>query len=111
MTVALETCAMRLSEFITIYLAAAAPFGVAHFLRCETRGGHRARALTRALVAALLWPLAAFVMFGKSKDESREEAGERAADERTKDRADEALARGRAPRRGRDTGTHARPRR
>ena len=84
MTVALETRAMRLSEFITIYLAAAAPFGVAHFLRSETRGGHRARALTRALVAALLWPLAAFVMFGKSKDEIQEEAGERAADDERK---------------------------
>ena len=92
MTVALATCAMRLSEFITIYLAAAAPFGVAHFLRCETRGGQRARALTRALVAALLWPLAAFVMFRKSKDESQEEAGERASDdERRIERTKRAL--------------------
>ena len=47
---------MRLSEFITIYLAAAAPFGVAHFQR-RPSDESRARRLTRALMPALVWPL------------------------------------------------------
>jgi len=49
---------MRLSETITIYLAAGAPFGVASFLR-EQPAGSRALALLKAAVATLLWPLAA----------------------------------------------------
>lgn len=56
MDVALDICAMQLSEFITIYLAAAAPFGVTYFLRHQQRQG-RARATMRATVAALAWPL------------------------------------------------------
>jgi hypothetical protein len=55
-TVALVHVAMRLSELITIYLAAAAPVGVAYFLR---RHGHTRRTmqLLRAAIVALLWPL------------------------------------------------------
>jgi hypothetical protein len=48
---------MRLSEVITIYLAAGAPFGFKHFLRRRSAG--HARSLSRAVRAALLWPLAA----------------------------------------------------
>lgn len=48
---------MRLSEVITIYLAAGAPFGFQHFLRRRSAGGPRS--LPRAARAALLWPLAA----------------------------------------------------
>ena len=50
---------MRLSEAITIYLAAGAPFGFHYFLgRCRRSAG-RLRSLSRAARAALLWPLAA----------------------------------------------------
>ena len=48
---------MRLSELITIYLAAGAPFGFQHFL-CR-RGASSARSLSRAVRAALVWPLTA----------------------------------------------------
>ena len=50
---------MRLSELAIIYLAAAAPFGVAFFVRREERGRGRALALATAAGAALVWPWAA----------------------------------------------------
>jgi hypothetical protein len=56
MTVALSLVAMRLSELITIYLAAAAPVGVAYFLRQHTNARPSARLLRTAFVA-LVWPL------------------------------------------------------
>ena len=46
---------MRLSELITIYLAAAAPVGVAYFLSRHTHAQHKTR-LLRATACALLWP-------------------------------------------------------
>lgn len=52
---------MRLSEIITIYLAVAAPFGVAHFQRRPAADAH-ARAgllLIAAASVGLAWPLAA----------------------------------------------------
>jgi hypothetical protein len=49
---------MRLSETITIYLAAGAPFGVASLLHGQA-GGSRALALLKAAGAMLLWPLSA----------------------------------------------------
>lgn len=48
---------MRLSEIITIYLAAAAPVGVIYFLRSQMNAERHARALVRATGAALIWPL------------------------------------------------------
>lgn len=57
MFVALTKGVMLLSELIIIYLALAAPFGVADFLR-RPAGARRARALLQATGAALLWPLA-----------------------------------------------------
>ncbi|HYX41954.1 MAG TPA: hypothetical protein VE821_09670, partial [Pyrinomonadaceae bacterium] len=56
MTVALMHVAMRLSELITVYLAAAAPVGVAYFMRQHART-RRATQLLRAAAIALLWPL------------------------------------------------------
>ena len=56
MTVALSPVAMHLSELITIYLAAAAPVGVAYFLR-QQRGARRLVHLLRAAALALIWPL------------------------------------------------------
>jgi len=47
---------MLLSELIIIYLAAAAPFGVAAFLH-HPRAVSRSRSLGRATGTALLWPL------------------------------------------------------
>lgn len=46
---------MRLAEAMTIYLAAAAPVGVAHFLKYEKAS---ARAWAAATGAALVWPAA-----------------------------------------------------
>jgi hypothetical protein len=57
MTVALSLVAMLLSELITVYLAAAAPVGVAYFLRQHTHDQRTSR-LLRSACAALLWPLA-----------------------------------------------------
>jgi hypothetical protein len=57
MFVALSNCDMFLSELIIVYLAAAAPFGVANFLR-RPAGTTRTHALLRSTGAALLWPLA-----------------------------------------------------
>ncbi|HEX8652119.1 MAG TPA: hypothetical protein VF708_14860 [Pyrinomonadaceae bacterium] len=56
--VAISLVVMRLSETITIYLAAGAPFGVASFLRAQPGGGG-ALALLKATGATLLWPFAA----------------------------------------------------
>ncbi len=56
MTVAISPTAMRLSELIIVYLAAAAPVGVAYLLRRHTHT-HRAASLFRATGIALLWPL------------------------------------------------------
>lgn len=47
---------MRLSEFIIIYLAAAAPFGVADFLHRHADVSHP-RSILNATGAGLLWPL------------------------------------------------------
>lgn len=57
MYVALSNGVMLLSELIIIYLAAAAPFGVASFLR-RRAGVPRTPALLQATGTALLWPLA-----------------------------------------------------
>jgi len=50
---------MLLSELAIIYLAAAAPFGVARFLKDHTENTRAPRRLLKATVAALAWPLAA----------------------------------------------------
>jgi hypothetical protein len=54
--VALSSCAMRLIEFIIIYLAAAAPVGVIYFLRQPTDARHAA-IFARAFVAGLFFPV------------------------------------------------------
>jgi hypothetical protein len=59
MCVALSCVAMLLSELAIIYLAAAAPFGVARFLKDQTENTRAPRRLLRATAAALAWPLAA----------------------------------------------------
>ncbi len=53
---------MRLSELITIYLAAAAPVGVAYFLQQPERT-LRSHIFAKALAVALCWPLALFFQF------------------------------------------------
>lgn len=60
MTVALPSVAMRWSELVTIYLAAAAPFGVSFYLRRAARDTIDFRALARSTGAAMLWPLTVF---------------------------------------------------
>jgi len=61
MTVALPQGAMRWSELVIMYLATAAPFGVARFFAAG-RGRRGARALATACASALLWPRAAFAL-------------------------------------------------
>jgi hypothetical protein len=75
---------MRLSEIITIYLAAAAPFGVAHFQRGR---GRMARRLVGASCVGLAWPLTAVSFLSGTKAE-RDADGD-GADEETEAR-DEA---------------------
>src|SRR5689334_16581027 len=59
MCVALSPLAMLLSELAIIYLATAAPFGVARFLKEQTEDGGATRRLLKSFAAALAWPLAA----------------------------------------------------
>jgi hypothetical protein len=47
---------MRLSEIITVYLAAGAPFSAQHFLK-QGRGANRALMLLKATGIMLIWPL------------------------------------------------------
>jgi hypothetical protein len=49
---------MIVSELFIIYLAAAAPFGVARFLSEHSSGAPKGKALFRAAGAALAWPFA-----------------------------------------------------
>lgn len=70
---------MRLSETITIYLAAGAPFGVISYLS-RPRGSRRLQALIKAAGMSLLWPLAgAAILFATRcslKVTTREDAQE-----------------------------------
>lgn len=61
MCVALCQLAMLLSELAIIYLAAAAPFGVRHFLNRQTLDTRRPRSIAQATAAALAWPLTALL--------------------------------------------------
>jgi hypothetical protein len=66
---------MRLSEPITIYLAAGASFGVSRYLHAQSRSSRR-RALVEGVGAALLWPVvAAAILLRRLRhvDETKEE--------------------------------------
>lgn len=92
-TVAQETCVIRLSEFITFYLAVAAPFGVAHFMRSQAHGRNAARTMATAVVAGLLWPLTAITMLRGSLNKGADAATDNASDgERRIELAKRALA-------------------
>ena len=91
MTVALPDGAMRWSELVIMYLATAAPFGVARFFAAGRERGRGARALASACAAALLWPRSAFALL--SRRARREGEGPRAAgalDERRIEQAERA---------------------
>ncbi len=60
--VALSTVAMRLSETITIYMAAGAPFAVSYFLH-QRPANSRARLLLKSALTGFLWPLVALKFF------------------------------------------------
>jgi hypothetical protein len=64
-TVALTGVVMRLSEAITLYLAAAAPFGVAFFLRRHQPSRVRPRALALAALAGLAWPATTLLLLAR----------------------------------------------
>ena len=66
---------MLLSELVIIYLAAAAPFGVARFVEDRERG---AGALARSAAAALAWPATAllFVLRNIAHRNGEAEAGD-----------------------------------
>jgi hypothetical protein len=57
--VALRGVEMFLSEVIIIYLAAAAPFGVARFVAERERGTRAARSILNSAAASLVWPATA----------------------------------------------------
>jgi hypothetical protein len=61
---------MRAVEIITVYLACAAPVGVARYLRLTEVAG-RARRLASAAAAGLLWPLTLLAHFITRKREAR----------------------------------------
>jgi hypothetical protein len=61
MCVAHTPIVMRLSETITIYLAAGAPFGAGNFLREQTSGS-RFHIFLKAISAMILWPMTAAKM-------------------------------------------------
>jgi hypothetical protein len=84
MCVALRDGAMIVSELFIIYLAAAAPFGVARFLSEQTGGAGTGTALFKAAGAALAWPYTSLPRLLRRLVSLRtEEAHEgRAADER-----------------------------
>jgi hypothetical protein len=86
MCVALSRVAMLLSELAIIYLAAAAPFGVARFLKDHAENLSAPRKVAKAVAAALAWPLAAprmllerspFARDGDASDEAREQVERR----------------------------------
>src|SRR5947209_1982302 len=56
MTIAIRRVEMFLSEFIIIYLATAAPFGVARFAGDRERGSRASRAFLKSVAASLAWP-------------------------------------------------------
>jgi hypothetical protein len=77
---------MLLSELAIIYLAAAAPFGVARFLKDHAENLSAPRKVTKAVAVALAWPLAAPRMLleraraardGDDSDEAREQVERR----------------------------------
>jgi hypothetical protein len=77
MCVALSPIAMLLSELAIIYLATAAPFGVARFLKEQTENSRATRSLLKSAVAALAWPLAApRILLGHARAANGERADE-----------------------------------
>ena len=75
MCVALTPIAMRLSEAITIYLAAGASFGVYNFTR-EQNPVSRTHTLLKAARAMILWPLAAArILLSRLRPGERRSAG------------------------------------
>jgi len=66
MCVALRRVVMLLSELTIIYLATAAPFGVARFVEDRERGTRGAGALARSAAAALAWPATALLFVLKN---------------------------------------------
>jgi hypothetical protein len=76
---------MLLSELAIIYLAAAAPFGVARYLRDHSESSRAPRRLAKAAAAALGWPLDAPRLLlerarrakSRGKDEARAYDGQR----------------------------------
>ena len=81
---------MRLSEPITIYLAAGAPFGVSRYL-CAGKHESRLRALLKGTAATLLWPLVgAAILFKRLRLMDREDATEGAINARVAARVEEA---------------------
>jgi hypothetical protein len=82
---------MRLSEFMTLYLAAGAPFCAQHFLQ-HGRGQHRALTILKATCAMLLWPLSLSLnlLTRRGRAGSLEVSIEDAAMRRTLERAAQA---------------------
>lgn len=83
---------MRLSELITIYLAAAAPVGVAYFLQQQERP-LRSRTFAKAIGVALCWPFALCFQFFADRPTATEQTDDNDDEEASFDdeRLDAAL--------------------
>ncbi|HEX7176129.1 MAG TPA: hypothetical protein VF240_12785 [Pyrinomonadaceae bacterium] len=84
-----------MSEAITLYLAAAAPFGVAFFLRRHVSPRVRPRALALAALAGLAWPATTLLMLSRKSTgggESRSSEEAETSEERTVERGVRAVA-------------------
>ena len=90
-TVALLRVVMRLSEAITLYLAAAAPFGVAFFLRRHPPARVRPRALALAALAGLAWPATTLLLLARKSNGGGTRSSE--ADETSEERTVECRVR------------------
>ena len=83
---------MRLSETITIYLAAGAPFGVACYLRDRPDTRRSVFALLKAACVMLLWPLAlSAILFARQRPtDEAEDSDQRAINNRAGEKVEQA---------------------
>lgn len=81
---------MRLSEPVTIYLAAGASFGVSRYLCAVGYAKSRRRAVAEGIAAALLWPIAAAAILIKQLRHVHEKDGRGGQDARVHARVEEA---------------------
>ncbi|HEY0547590.1 MAG TPA: hypothetical protein VGC91_19575 [Pyrinomonadaceae bacterium] len=81
-----------MSETITIYLAAGAPFAVSYFLHART-GADRAHLMLKTIAAGLLWPLAALrILLARPTSKPAAESGSHRREEKIEEAKRRLLA-------------------